>query len=115
MLSKINCLKSEKDFRNVFKNGKTIENQFIRVRFLKNQKSSSRFGFIVSAKVLKRANLRNTLKRRLRAICRSLVKDLKLGLDIVIWPKIASTSLNYNDLDNYLRDLIIKKNDFLSL
>ncbi|KKS27346.1 MAG: Ribonuclease P protein component [Candidatus Yanofskybacteria bacterium GW2011_GWC2_41_9] len=107
MLPKTNRLKSDKDFRNVFKNGKTSENQFFRVKFLKNQKNFSRFGFIISAKLLKKATARNVLKRRLRMICKLLLKDLKSGFDIVIWPKTNSTSLNYKSLTDSLRELII--------
>lgn len=108
MLSKMNRLKSDWDFKNVFRNGKTLENRFIRVKFLKNQKNVSRFGFIISTKVLKKANERNTLKRRLRAISRSLLKGLKPGFDIVVWPKTSSAALSYNDLAGCLADLIIK-------
>jgi len=106
MLPIINRLKSSEDFKNVFKNGKTSENQFFRVKFLKNQKKFSRFGFIISAKLLRKAVQRNVLKRRLRAICRSLLKDSKSNFDIVIWPKKNSTSLDYRDLANYLYDLL---------
>lgn len=106
MLPKINRLKSDKDFKNVFKSGKMLENRFLRVKFLKNQRNYSRFGFITSAKVLKKATIRNFLKRRLRAASRFLIKDLKPGFDIVIWPKKISASLNYKDLEIYLRELI---------
>ncbi len=107
MLPKVNRLQSDKDFKNIFKNGKTSENQFFRVKFLKNQKNFSRFGFVISVKLLKKSTLRNTLKRRLRAICGSLLKDLKSDLDIVIWPKTSSVSLSYGDLAAYLKQLII--------
>ncbi|MBI2446332.1 MAG: ribonuclease P protein component [Parcubacteria group bacterium] len=109
MLPRINRLKSDEDFKNVFKNGKTSENHFFRIKFLKNRKNFSRFGFIISAKLLKKATARNTLKRRLRMICRYLLKDLKYGFDIVIWPKKNSTSLNYKNLTDYLRELIVYK------
>ena len=113
MLPIINRLKSSEDFKNVFKNGKTSENQFFRIKFLKNRKNFSRFGFIISTKLLKKATARNFLKRRLRMICKPLLKDLKSGFDIVIWPKINSTSLNYKNLTDSLRELMIK-NDFIS-
>ena len=106
MLPAINRLKSDKDFKNIFKSGRTLENQFLRVKFLKNHKNISRFGFIVSTKISKRANIRNTLKRRLRAIVISLIKDFKTGFDIVIWPKTASTTLDYKDLFENLYNLI---------
>lgn len=108
MLKEANRLKSDRDFKNVFRNGRTLENRFIRVKFLKNQKNVSRFGFIISVKVLKKANERNTLKRRLRAISRSLLKDLKPGFDIVVWPKVSSAALNHGDLMGSMTDLIIK-------
>lgn len=114
MLPKVNRLKSDKDFRNVFRNGKTLENQFIRIKFLKNQKNISRFGFIISNKIIKKANLRNSLKRRLRGIFRSLVSDLNPGFDIVVWPKTSCLTLKYNDLALCLKSLMIK-NDFLSI
>ncbi len=106
MLPKVNRLKSDKDFKNVFKNGQISENQFFRVKFLKNQKNFSRFGFIISAKLLRKAVQRNILKRRLRVICRSLLQDLKPNFDIVIWPKKNSAPLNYRDLASYLHDLL---------
>ena len=106
MLSKFNRLKSDKDFKNVFKNGKTLENQFFRVKFLKNRQGFSRFGFIISAKLLKKATARNVLKRRLRAISRTLIKDLKSNYDIVIWPKTNSTSAYYKELASNLHDLL---------
>ncbi|OGD25577.1 ribonuclease P protein component [Candidatus Azambacteria bacterium RIFCSPHIGHO2_01_FULL_40_24] len=109
MLPGINRLKSDEDFKNVFKNGKKSENQFFRIKFLKNQKNLSRFGFIISTKLLKKATVRNILKRRLRMICRHLLKDLKCKFDVVIWPKTNSISLNYKDLTNYLRELILAK------
>lgn len=108
MLPKVNRLKSDKDFKNVFKNGKGLENQFLRVKFLKNNINYSRFGFVISAKVLKKAVTRNILKRRLRNITRSLIENLKPGLDIVLWPKKNSVSINYKDLRDSLEELINK-------
>ena len=108
MLKEANRLKSDRDFKNVFRNGRTLENRFMRVKFLKNQKNVSRFGFIISVKVLKKANERNTLKRRLRAISRSLLKDLKHSFDIVVWPKASSAALNHSSLVDCMTDLIIK-------
>ena len=108
MLPKINRLKSDRDFRNVFKNGGTLENQLFRVKYLKNQKNASRFGFIISAKISKKATIRNFLKRRLRAVSRYLIKDLKPGFDIVVWPKKISITADYDNLAHRLQDLINK-------
>lgn len=109
MLPRVNRLKSDKDFQNVFKKGRTSENQFFRIKFLENQKNFSRFGFVISAKLLNKAVERNILKRRLKATCRSLLKDLKSDFDIVIWPKKISFFLNYKDLNYYLKELVIDR------
>lgn len=108
MLPKVNRLKSDEDFKNIFKNGKGLENQFLRVKFFKNNINHSRFGFVISVKVLKKAVARNILKRRLRNIVGSFIENLKPGLDIVIWPKKNSVSINYKDLRNSLEELINK-------
>ncbi|KKS21811.1 MAG: hypothetical protein UU81_C0067G0002 [Microgenomates group bacterium GW2011_GWC1_41_8] len=42
-------------------------------------------------------------------ICKLLLKDLKSSFDIVIWPKTNSTSLNYKNLTDSLRELILAK------
>lgn len=108
MLPKINRLSSDSDFKRVFSSGRMLENQFFRIKFLKNQKNVNRFGFIVSNKISKKAVLRNTIKRRLRSICRSLTEKSKDSFDIVIWPKTNSIKLKYLFFSNNLQDLLKK-------
>lgn len=108
MLPVINRLRSDDDFKRVFRNGRTLENQFFRVKFSKNQKNVNRFGFVVSNKLSKKATVRNTVKRRLRSICRPLTENSKNGFDIVIWPKTSSIKLKYKDFSHNLWDLIGK-------
>ncbi len=114
MLSKINRLRLDKDFKKVFIGGKTAGNRFIKIKFIKNQRKETRFGFIVSAKFYKKASKRNLVKRRLRAAVFFLIKKIKTGYDIVIWPKeaIKETQDYKNILDN-LKELLIK-DDILS-
>jgi len=67
MLPEENRLKSNDDFEKIFKYGKISENEFMKIKFLKNFKKHSRFGFIVSNKFAPKAAVRNLFKRRLRA------------------------------------------------
>lgn len=114
MLSKTNRLKSDGDFKKIFKYGKTSENEFMRIKFLKNFKQYSRFGFIVSNKFAPKAVVRNLFKRRLRAAVYFLLKSIKPGFDIAVWPKTALKKISYQTLLNNFKNLLIK-NDLLSI
>jgi len=114
MLPEANRLKSNDDFKKIFKYGKISENEFMRIKFLKNFKKHSRFGFIVSNKFAPKAVVRNLFKRRLRSAVYFLLKNIKPGFDIVIWPKITLKKINYQILLNNFKNLLIK-NDILSI
>ncbi len=114
MLPEANRLKSNNDFKKIFKYGKISENEFMKIKFLKNFKKRSRFGFIVSNKFAPKAVVRNLFRRRLRAAAHFLLKNIKPGFDVVIWPKIALKKLRYEMLLNDFRNLLIK-NDVLSI
>jgi len=114
MLPEANRLKSNDDFKKIFKYGKISENEFMKIKFLKNFKKCSRFGFIVSNKFARKAVVRNLSRRRLRAAAHFLLKNIKPGFDIVIWPKIALKKISYQILLNNFKNLLIK-NDILSI
>ena len=114
MLSKINRLRLDKDFKKVFVEGKTAANRFIKIKFIENQRKETRFGFVVSTKFYKKASKRNLIKRRLRAAAFFLSKKIKPGYDIVIWPKEAiKENQDYKNISDNLKELLIK-NDILS-
>ena len=108
MFPKVNRLSSDSDFKRVFKSGRTLENQFFRIKFSKNQKGVNRFGFVVNNKMSKKAVVRNNIKRRLRSICRPLTGSKDNSFDMVVWPKTSSIRLKYIDFSNNLQDLIDK-------
>ena len=84
MLPKTNRLKKKKDFENVFKHGKGARGSFLALKFVKNGRKESRFGFIVSQKVSRYAVKRNKVKRRLRSVISSSSSLIKPGLDVAI-------------------------------
>ncbi len=114
MLPKENLLKSDSDFKKVFRYGKISENEFFKIKFLENNKKNSRFGFIISNKFAKQAVIRNLIKRRLRASTRFLLKDIKSGFDVVVWPKAVLKLSGYQVLLFNFKQLLIK-NDILSV
>ncbi|MEK7540776.1 MAG: ribonuclease P protein component [Patescibacteria group bacterium] len=84
MLSKINRLRKEKDFETLFKKGKSFRNGFLILKIVQNNLEESRFGFIVSQKVSKKAALRNKIKRRIRAVARQNIKKIRKGIDVAL-------------------------------
>jgi len=98
MLPKKNCLKKEKDFAKVFKEGQNFKEDFLYLKIKKNNLKSSRFGFIVSKKVSKKATSRNKIKRRLREIVRIKLPFIKKGIDGVI---IVAAGLEINPVRDY--------------
>jgi ribonuclease P protein component len=75
MLLKVNRLQKEKDIERVFKKGRGFKEDFLVLKTLKNDSNKIRFGFVVSQKVSKKANIRNKIKRRLSELVRSKLKS----------------------------------------
>lgn len=94
-----------KDFDNVFKKGKTIANKFVFLKVVKNNLDITRFGWIVSTKISKKAVIRNKIKRQLREISRENLSNIKPGFDIaiVVKPKILDKS--YQEIKHELENL----------
>ena len=72
-----------KDFRKVYKDGRSYKAGFVILRLLPNAASMNRVGFSISAKSIKRAFRRNRMKRLFREAYRRNKKLLKKGFDMV--------------------------------
>jgi len=72
-----------KDFRKVYKDGRSYKAGFVVLRLLPNAASTNRVGFSISARSVKRAFRRNRIKRLFREAYRRNKKILKKGFDIV--------------------------------
>lgn len=110
MLSKLHRLTKNKDFQKVFKKGRFIysHQDFLRVKFLKNNLPNSRFGFVVSSKVSNKASKRNKIKRFLREVVRKKLDKIKPGFDIVIITQKAVVEKSLKDISSAI-DLIFKE------
>lgn len=84
MLPKNNRLKNKKEFKEVFRKGKGFEKDFLFLKVKKIESDKSKFGFIVSRKISKKAVARNKMKRRLREIVRKEFPKIKPGIDAVL-------------------------------
>jgi len=86
MLPKDRRLISDYDFRKVRRKGRRIGVPLFTLYLLRVGPSvPSRFGFVVSKKIDKRATERNRVKRIFREGVRPLLSEVKDGYDAVFW------------------------------
>lgn len=79
MVPKKNRLQKRREIEMVFKKGKGFKEGFLILKLVKNNLEKSRFSFIISQKVSKKATTRNKIKRRLGEIVRLKFKKIKKG------------------------------------
>jgi len=108
MLPKQHRLKKQKDFEKIFEQGRGARQEEIIIRFLPNQKEFSRFGFIVSKKVSKKAVIRNRIKRLLREAIRYILPDLKQGFDVVVIALSGIEKKNFHQIKEMLFNIFNK-------
>ena len=108
MLARENRLQKKKDFERVFKQGKGVRAGFLFLKVIKNNLESSRFGFIVSQKISKKAVIRNKIKRRLRAIIREKIPELKKGLDVAIIVQPGIEKESFQSLEENIAKIFFK-------
>lgn len=90
MLSRESRIRSEKEFKKIFRFGKRFDTENFSFLVLKNEKGGRvKVGVVVSNKIDKRATRRNGIKRRIRAIVREHMNKITSGEQIVIRAKKA--------------------------
>ncbi len=90
-------LKRPQEFSHVYNEGKPHFGRFIVVSILPTNHKVSRVGFAVSKKH-GNAVVRNTIKRRLRAIVRELGPDIDCGFDFIIGAKRSCVNASFQEL-----------------
>lgn len=69
---------------------KTVSTDYFLIKISKNDLLDSRFGFLVSKKIDKRAVVRNRLKRTYRSIVEELAEKIDKGYDLLFVIKKGS-------------------------
>jgi len=82
MLKKPFRLKSPK-----LENPRTVPGVYFNFKYQKNKVGQNRFAFVVSKKIDKRAVVRNSLKRKVRASVEEIFDKIETGWDFVFYPK----------------------------
>lgn len=105
MIKKKFCLKGEKNFQRLFKQGEKVFNPFLGIYKLDNNLTFNRFAIIVSLKVDKHSTKRNLLKRRIKYIIKKEMDNFKSGFDILIITNPKTIGLSYKELRKNLLKL----------
>lgn len=118
MLPKPYRLTKEKDFSVVYKRGGSVFTPTLVLRYMKRKgiekNEQSCFGFVVSGKTAKKANVRNKIKRRLRAIIEKKLNEIPAGYNFVLIARSGIVKKDYqsirNDVESLFRRTGIIKN-----
>lgn len=103
-------LRKDKDFQSLFNEGTTFSYRFLYFRVKKNLLNQTRFGFIVSKKVSRKAVIRNKIKRKLRALVRERLSKIKKGFDIAIVVNPTFKMVNFGSIEEVI-EILFKKAD----
>lgn len=106
MLAKKHRLTGEDDYGKVFQQGRSFQDDFLVIRVFNSHLPLSRFGFIVSNKISKKATRRNLIKRRLREAARRILDQIKPGYDVVIMAKPEIRGQDFREMSKMLEELL---------
>ena len=90
-------LKSNSDFRRVYRGGKSYANKYLVMYVLENGTSQNRLGISVSKKV-GNSIVRHRLTRLIRESYRLQEERFRCGLDIIVIARIGAKGKNYKDI-----------------
>lgn len=95
MLPRVNRLNKDQEIKDLGKHGKSFFLPEFIVKYYKNKEVVSKFTFVVSTKVDKRAVIRNRLTRRLRETIRELLPKISPGYSVLIIAKKQALNLEF--------------------
>lgn len=94
-------LKKNKDFQNVYSNGRSFANKFLVMYILKNNLNRNRLGISVSKKV-GNSIVRHRLTRLIRESYRLSEEKFQCGFDIVVIARTGAKEQNYSGIESAL-------------
>lgn len=97
-------LKKNRDFQNVYKNGKSYANRYLVMYILKNETEQNRVGISVSKKV-GNSVIRHHLTRLIRESYRLHEDMFNSGLDIVVIARNTARDISYQEVKSALLHL----------
>ncbi len=107
MLKRSYRLKKNRDFKEVFQQGKSILNKYMVLYYRKNHLQKLRIGFTVSKKI-GGAVVRNRIKRILREAVRKHILEMVSGIDIILIARGTIKGIKSIEVEQYLVKLLEK-------
>jgi len=81
MLSKKNRIKDKRLIKKILKKGRRVKFGYLLFKYLPSEEENSKFAFIVSKKVSKKAVVRNKIKRQLSEILRTNLANFPIKVN----------------------------------
>lgn len=97
-------LKKNRDFQNVYKQGKSYANKYLVMYVMKNQTDKNRIGISVSKKV-GNSVIRHHLTRLIRESYRLQEDMFNSGLDIVIIARTTARDVGFHEIESAVMHL----------
>ncbi len=97
-MKKTVSIKKNRDFRTIYKRGKSSVTSVLAMYVRKNKNTSNRIGITVSTKVGK-AVVRNRVRRRIREAYRKNEAAFKPGFDIIFVSRVRASSVSFNEIE----------------
>lgn len=109
MLASIYRLKKKINFAHAEIDGKLFQSKSFGVEIYdRKDDENSRFGFIISTRISKKAITRNKIKRIISDFIRINLKRIKKGQDVVFLIKTLIVKLNREQIESEINEIIIK-------
>ena len=81
---------------------------YFRLKFAKNNLEALRVTVVISAKVSKKATVRNRLKRQIREIFRLNLDKINQNFDLVINANAKALELDFQSIKDQISELLFK-------
>ncbi len=109
MLASKNRLKKKINFARIEIDGKMIQSKSFGMGiFDRKDEKISKFGFIISTKISKKAVIRNKIKRIMSEVVRLNLERIKTGLDVVFLIKPTAVKMTREELEKETYETLIK-------
>lgn len=108
-LPKKNRLTLKKEFEKIFNSGKTVRNSFLFIKFLRvRAQKASKFGIVVSAKVSKKAVVRNRIRRQISEVIRANLDHIGNNVNVAIVANSKIVGKEFTEIKKVVSELLKK-------
>lgn len=107
MLESKNRLKKNWEFQLVYKKGRSYVGRYAVLYLKENGQEYTRFGFTVSKKI-GNAVVRNSIKRKMREICRLNIDNFSSGYDLIFVARKKIKGIRYSLVEQEIVKLCSK-------